>query len=109
MMVHAKSYMRRMASEGIEMRKWMLLIVAGAMILDLSVGAPAQSRKKMPKKTALICPVTGDKIASNKAAVGHSTYKGKTYYFCCGMCKPRFDKGPGKFVANAAKGRFERM
>ena len=46
------------------------------------------------KKTVLICPVSGDKIASAKAAKGHSAYKGKTYYFCCSECKPRFDKAP---------------
>lgn len=79
------------------------------MILCLSVGALAHTPKKTPKKTALICPVTGDKIASARAAVGHSTYKGKTYYFCCGMCKPRFDRNPAKSVANAAKGKFEKM
>ena len=58
---------------------------------------------------ALICPVTGDKIASVKDAVGQSTYKGKTYYFCCAGCKPRFDKDPAKFVKNAAAGKFETM
>jgi len=87
----------------------MLTIMAAVTIMGLSIGAPAQSHKKPPKKTALVCPVTGDKIASTKAAVGHSTYKGKTYYFCCGMCKPRFEKNPGKYVANAAKGKFEKM
>ena len=59
--------------------------------------------------TALVCPVTGDKIASVKAAVGHSTFKGKTYYFCCAGCKPRFDKDPAKFVKNAAAHKYEKM
>ena len=58
---------------------------------------------------ALICPVTGDKIPSVKAAVGHSTYKGKTYYFCCAGCKPRFDKDPAKNVKNAAAHKYEKM
>ncbi len=61
------------------------------------------------KSAALVCPVTGEKIASVKAAAGSSAYKGKTYYFCCGMCKPKFDKNPAKYVANAAKGKFEKM
>ncbi len=82
------------------------------------IGAPAVAQKKPAahpkaavhtKKAALICPVTGDKIASVKAAVGHSKFKGKTYYFCCPECKPRFDKNPQKFVTNAAKGKFEKM
>jgi len=70
----------------------------------------ATHRKQVPAtKTAMICPVTGDKIASVQKAVGHSTYKGKTYYFCCSGCKPRFDKSPAKFIKNAAKGKFEKM
>ena len=58
---------------------------------------------------ALICPVTGDKIASVKDAIGQSTYKGKTYYFCCDGCKPRFDKAPAKFVKNAAAHKYQKM
>jgi YHS domain-containing protein len=53
-----------------------------------------------------ICPVSGEKITSAKDAVGHSTYKGKKYYFCCPMCKPEFDKDPAKYVAAAAKGKY---
>jgi YHS domain-containing protein len=52
------------------------------------------------------CVMTGTKIASAKDAVGHSTYKGKTYYFCCPMCKPQFDKDPAKYVSLAAKGKY---
>jgi YHS domain-containing protein len=89
-----------------------IVTIATAAVLALSIGAGAQIHKKTPtavKKSVLICPITGDKIASAKTAVGHAVFKGKTYYFCCGMCKPRFDKNPGKFVANAAKGKFEKM
>ena len=61
------------------------------------------------ESAALVCPVTGDKIASIKDAVGQSTFKGKTYYFCCDGCKPRFDKDPAKYVRNAAAGKYEKM
>ena len=61
------------------------------------------------ENSALICPVTGDKVASVKAAVGQTTFKGRTYYFCCAGCKPRFDKDPAKFIKNAAAGKFEKM
>ena len=60
-------------------------------------------------KTALLCPITGTKIASVKAAVGHSTYKGKTYYFCCPDCKPKFDKDPAKVVKDAAAHKYQKM
>jgi YHS domain-containing protein len=52
------------------------------------------------------CPMTGTKIASIKDSVGHSTYKGKTYYFCCPMCKPQFDKNPAKYVSMAGKHKY---
>ena len=65
--------------------------------------------ERSAESAALICPVTGDKIASIKDAVGQSTYKGKTYYFCCDGCKPRFDKDPAKFVRNSAAGKYDRM
>lgn len=89
------------------------LIIATAALAALSGQAGADAGHKHPapaaKTAALICPVTGTKIASVKAAVGHSTYKGKTYYFCCPECKPRFDKNPAKIVASAAKGKYEKM
>ncbi len=85
-------------------------VAALAVIASLAVPALAHDHKKpAPKKAALVCPVTGDKIASPKAAKGQTKFKGKTYYFCCNMCKPRFDKSPATFVKNAAKGKFEKM
>ncbi|MBC8205456.1 MAG: YHS domain-containing protein [FCB group bacterium] len=32
-----------------------------------------------------------------------STLKGKTYYFCCPACKPKFDKDPAKFLDKTEK------
>ncbi len=75
-----------------------LMLISGLMVLgSVAVTAdPVTKAKATP--AVLVCPVTGDKIASIKDAVGHSTYKGKTYYFCCAMCKPLFDKDPAKYV-----------
>lgn len=97
------------------MKKLISAVLGTVILCGMGATAIAQRQphhKKAPanaKKAALMCPVTGTKIASLKAAVGHSAYKGKTYYFCCAGCKPRFDKNPGKYVANAAKGKFEKM
>ena len=83
------------------MKHLLLTLSALTVVAGAAFAAPGQD--KAPKtakpdtkaaKTALICPVTGDKIASVKDSVGHSAYKGKTYYFCCAMCKPKFDKAP---------------
>ncbi len=86
--------------------------IALAVLANGAIAAPSSSTKPASaaaKTAALICPVTGTKIASAAKAYAHETYKGKTYYFCCPECKPRFDKTPAKIVANAAKGKYEKM
>ncbi len=85
------------------MKVALLTLLSGALVL----GGPANAKSKVKhpahnKKVALVCPVTGDKIASKEKAVGHSTYKGKTYYFCCAGCKPEFDKDPAKYTMKKA-------
>ncbi len=79
------------------------LILAGALIIPS--GVLASTAKKHPAKATkavLVCPVTGEKIASIKDAAGHSTYKGKTYYFCCSSCKPMFDKDSAKYIKSVS-------
>jgi len=86
--------------------------IALAVLATGAIAAPSSSTKPasaVAKKTTLICPVTGTKIASAAKAYAHETYKGKTYYFCCPECKPRFDKTPAKIVASAAQGKYEKM
>jgi Cu+-exporting ATPase len=46
------------------------------------------------KVTDPVCKMTID----DKDAVGTSTYKGTTYYFCSGVCKENFDKDPESFI-----------
>ena len=80
-----------------------LLAVTAALLLPTALfAAPASKAKPIAKPAALVCPVTGEKIASVKEAVGSSVYKGKTYYFCCSSCKPAFDKDPQKYVKTAS-------
>ena len=79
-------------------------LFAAAALLTLAgsaSAAPAKAKPATVKAAALICPVTKEKIASVKDAAGSSTYKGKTYYFCCAGCKPMFDKDPAKYAAPA--------
>lgn len=92
------------------MKTLILTTAALALISGAAFAAPGHAAKAAhAKTTALICPVTGDKIASAAKAYNHETYKGKTYYFCCPECKPRFDKNPGKIVADSAKGKYQPM
>jgi YHS domain-containing protein len=80
-----------------------LLTVAAALLLPTALfAAPASKAKPVAKPAALVCPVTGETIASVKDAAGSSVYKGKTYYFCCASCKPAFDKSPQKYVKTAS-------
>lgn len=54
--------------------------------------------KSASKIVSSVCPVMGTKIPDVSKAAGKSVYKGKTYYFCCPMCKPAFDKNPAKYI-----------
>ena len=42
-------------------------------------------------------PICGINVDENKAA-GTAVYKNKTYYFCCGGCKAKFEKEPEKYA-----------
>ena len=78
-----------------------MAIVGGAAFAGPTCGGCAGGSGKESKttaKAALVCPVTGEKIASAEKAVAKSTYKGKTVYFCCAGCKAKFDKDPAKYV-----------
>ena len=74
-----------------------LLVVAGA-----ASAAPAVKHAKPKAAAKLVCPVTGETIASVADSAGTSTYKGKKYYFCCSGCKPMFDKDPAKYTKSAS-------
>ena len=79
------------------MKTFVLTAALAAALTGSALAAPAK------RAAPLVCPITGEKIASVKDAAGHSTYHGKTYYFCCARCKPQFDDNPAKYVHPAAK------
>jgi len=92
------------------MKTLLLTTAALALFSGAALAAPAHVAKATSaKKVALVCPVTGTKIASAAKAYAKEDYKGKTYYFCCPECKPAFDKNPGKVIASAAKGKYQPM
>jgi len=47
--------------------------------------------------TLATCPVLGGAFKIDEKTL-HSEYKGKHVYFCCAMCKPKFDKDPEKYL-----------
>lgn len=84
------------------MKTLLLTLSALAAFAGTALAAPTTPTPAVPKPAALICPITGEKIASPAAAAGHEAYKGKTYYFCCPSCQSIFDKDRDKAVADAA-------
>ncbi len=82
------------------------ILAASALLLSgsMAFAAPAAKPAAAASTAPLVCPVTHEKIASVKDAVGHSVYQGKTYYFCCTACKPMFDKNPAAYVKSASTG-----
>jgi YHS domain-containing protein len=75
--------------------------LAGLVAAPISASANTTHSKK-PVAVKLVCPVTGESIASVADAAGSSVYKGKKYYFCCSGCKPMFDKSPSKYIKTTA-------
>ena len=75
----------------------LMLCIPAMGVLAAGTHQPAAKQGKA-KTISAICPVMKSKIPDVKKASGKSIYKGKTYYFCCGMCKPQFDSNPAKYV-----------
>ena len=67
---------------------------------------PGDKKAEAPKLKAveqLACAVTGEKIASADKAAGKIERDGKTYHFCCGGCKSKFEADPEKYTAKASE------
>jgi Cu+-exporting ATPase len=62
-----------------------------------------ENPKKAEGVTTVRCAVTDEEIGTPDKAAGTSVYNGKTYYFCCAGCKPKFDADPAKYAAEADK------
>lgn len=98
-------------------RKLLCLLVSSMIGLSALPGlassccpekTPAKATKpakpaKPARVISAVCPVMGTNIPDITKAAGKSVYKGKTYYFCCGGCKPLFDKNPEKYIKKAGK------
>lgn len=63
------------------------IITFAAIVFAVAATGTAFARPE----SKIACPIMKDEIASTKGKLT-STYKNKTFYFCCGGCKPTFDK-----------------
>ena len=90
-----------MMSRKTQLNLFAFVAMAGLVAAPVPVSANSVHAKK-PVSVKLVCPVTGESIASVADAAGFSVYKGKKYYFCCAGCKPMFDKNPSKYIKTKA-------
>ncbi len=82
-------------------RALLVLVVAAILFGGLQFLASADNPKIGNK---MICPITGKEFVCGPQN-DSTEYKGKTYYFCCPMCKPDFEKNPEKYIgAETEKG-----
>ncbi len=79
------------------LKRVMIAVVAVGFLTQALPGAQAKDDK--PQVT---CPVTGEPV-KDLAKAAKSVYKGKTYYFCCPACKPKFDKDPEKYLGGSGQ------
>jgi YHS domain-containing protein len=59
--------------------------------------APTSFDKQPEPGTWAKCAVSGDVFQVAKDTQ-FATHEGRTYAFCCGQCKPDFDKEPAKYA-----------
>ncbi len=71
-------------------------LALGSVASYAGTPAPAAGRNAAVQEEVR-CPVMGNVVADPSTAA-KSVYKGKTYYFCCPGCKPRFDADPESFL-----------
>lgn len=83
------------------MKRIAIAIVSAAVLSAAAFAQTKTEQKPAPKAEPLPakvkCAVMGDEFKPNAKSL-KSVYKGKTYYFCCGGCKPAFDKNPEKYA-----------
>ncbi|MEW6356261.1 MAG: YHS domain-containing protein [Planctomycetota bacterium] len=76
------------------MRKVMIGIAAGAIVLSLVGAAIAEDKQPQTK-----CPVMGGDI--NKEV--YVDFQGQRIYFCCGACPDKFKADPEKYMEKFEK------
>ena len=83
---------RKIAARGI----YSAIVSVGLLSVALPAGA-AETKPADKKAEKIWCPYMD--ISVKKARAPKSSFKGKTYYFCCDDCKVMFDKNPPKQAA----------
>lgn len=58
----------------------------------------ATKTSSKPATATVYCAITDEKISDAKQAAGKQVVNGKTYYFCCPGCAPKFAAAPAKYA-----------
>ena len=87
-------------TEKIVLQKQLETVNAELTTLESKKPAPGASTVVAAPKT-VYCAVTGEEIGAPDQAFEKTAYSGKTYYFCCAGCKPKFEANPAKYAAAA--------
>jgi YHS domain-containing protein len=61
-------------------------------------GLPTSFSAAPPVGTKARCPVSGEDFVVSAETLT-STHEGRVYAFCCGDCKPTFEKNPAKYAS----------
>jgi YHS domain-containing protein len=76
--------------------KFLALFLAFSFVFVVAGIAQLQAEE------TVVCPVGGKEIKKSEAKISYE-YKGKTYYFCCDMCKEKFVKNPEEYLKKKAE------
>jgi YHS domain-containing protein len=76
--------------------KILAMFLAFSFVVVLAGVAQARAEE------TVVCAVSGKEIKKSEAKFSHE-YEGKTYYFCCDMCKEKFVKNPEEYLKKKAE------
>ena len=69
-------------------------MISRAQAERLGADTPAAGEGAAAQAVDPICPMSVDMATATYT----SHYQGRTFYFCCGGCKRKFDSEPGRYV-----------
>jgi YHS domain-containing protein len=70
---------------------------SGALFRSAIIPFMKEEKEKQGSAKDLVCEMEVDPEEATAEGLV-SQYKGKTYYFCCSMCKESFDEDPAEYV-----------
>ncbi|MGC8833368.1 MAG: YHS domain-containing protein [Armatimonadota bacterium] len=82
------------------MRMHSIFFALAVAVLLQGAAFAKESKPSVGKAAVVTCPVTG-RVVKNVKTAPKAVYQGKTYYFCCSECKPKFEKNPAKYIKGA--------